>query len=258
MPDSGTGRPPGPVLLRGRSGAVIIFGFLAALFSVALVASEGGQSSAGGRISAGVFFGIFLAGSVAALVTAWRSRAQIEVGRDAIVSRGVGRGTPVTLTAAPGDTLRILPQFKLYARVYPARLIFLGRGGYITLTGFSPDRVRQTCQEQGWRFDGDPALAVRDVQSWLHRGRSAEAVQLLQLFGPFPDAAADGEPHTALAAAVFEDAGDKLARGARASARDAYQRAADAQRAFVGVAQTRDEQAARLAEAARIDGKAQG
>jgi hypothetical protein len=135
--------------------------------------------------------------------------------------------------------------------------MFLGHGGFIVLRGFGLDRVRRACEAQGWRFDGDPSLAVRDVQAWLHRGQSVEAVQLLQLFGPFPGAAADGEPRTGLEAAVYEDVGDKLARSARARARDAYQRAAAAQRAFASLAPSPGEGADRMAEAYRIDGKTQ-
>jgi hypothetical protein len=74
---------------------------------------------------------------------------------------------------------------------------------------------------------------------------------------PFPDTATDGEPHIALAAAVYEDAGDKFIRGSRASARDAYGRAAAAQRAFAGYARSSGEAATRLAEVSRIEGKAQ-
>lgn len=68
---------------------------------------------------------------------------------------------------------------------------------------------------------------------------------------------ADGEEHTSLVAAVFEDIGDKIFRTARASAREAYRRAASAQRAFAGYAPSPPENAARLAEAARIGGKVQ-
>ncbi len=138
----------------------------------------------------------------------------------------------------------------------PPRLIFLGRGGFIVLRGFPLDEVRRACEAQGWRFDGDTSLAVRDVQSWLHQGRSVEAAQLVELFGPFPATAADGEQHTGLVAAVFEDFGDKISRTARSNAAEAYRRAASAQRAFAGYAPSPGEGEARMAEADRIDGKA--
>jgi hypothetical protein len=227
------------------------------LWALCLIVSEAAQSTAAGRAEAGVLFGVLVLASLAACVRVYARRRQLEVGRDAIATRRGPKGTPFTLTGDPGDTLRILPKFRLYGRVRSPRLMFLGRGGFILLSGFRPDQVRRVCEAQGWRFDGDPSLAVRDVQSWLHRGQSVEAVQLLELFGPFPEAAADGEPHTGLEAAVFEDLGDKLIRSSRASASAAYRRAAAGQRAFAGFARSPDEGAARMAEASRIEGKAQ-
>jgi hypothetical protein len=88
-------------------------------------------------------------------------------------------------------------------------------------------------------------------------GQTVEAAQLLELFGPFPATATEGEPHIALTAAVFEDVGDKLIRRNRDNARDAYRRAAIAQRAFADCARSPDQAAARLAEASRIEGKAE-
>jgi hypothetical protein len=223
-----------------------------------LAVSETAQPTTSGRVEAGVIFGIFIVASGGGFYGVSSRRRQLEVGREAIVSRPSPAGQPFTLTGDAGDTLRILPRFTLYGKTRQPRLVFLGRGGFLLLRGFRLDEVRRACEAQGWRFDGDPALAARDVQSWLHRGQSVEAVQLLGLFGPFPAAAADGEPRTGLEAAVFEDVGDKLAGSARASARDAYQRAGTAQRAFAGYARTAEENADRLAEADRISAKAHG
>jgi hypothetical protein len=256
--DRATGRPPGVVIVRARHTGTIIFGFLTAVWLLALAASESAQSTTSGRIEAGIVFGILIVLSVGGWFGVNGSRRRLEISRDAIVTRPGGQGKPFTLTRGEGDTLRILPQFKMLGAVRAPRLVFLGRGGFIELRGFRLDDVRRACEAQGWRFDGDPALAVADVQSWLHKGRSVEAAQLIELFGPFPATAADGEEHTGLAAAVFEDVGDKMARTARSSAREAYRRAASAQRAFAGYAKSASEGAARLAEADRIDGKGQG
>jgi hypothetical protein len=226
------------------------------LWIAALAVSEGAQSSTSGRLTAAVFFGIFIAGTIAGWVAVDRGKRQLEVGQDAIVTRPGRNGKPFTLTRDQGDTLRILPKFRLYGSTRAPRLLFLGTGGFIALGGLSLDRVRRACEARGWRFDGDPALAVRDVRGWLHKGNSVEAAQLIEVFGPFPGAAADDEPNIALDAAVFEDLGDRLARTARANARAAYRRAADAQRAFAGLAPSPDAAAARLAQADRIDGKA--
>jgi len=254
----GSKRPPGAVIVRaGNTGTNIIFGALTALWVLALIASVSAQPSAGGRITAVVVFGVFLVLTVAGWVSTGRRRRQLEVGRESIVDRPGGKRAPFTLTRAEGDTLRLLPQFTLYGKVSQPRLIFLGRGGFVTLHGLRLEEVRAACEAQGWRFDGDLSLAVSDVQSCLHRGQSVQAVQLLELFGPFPAAPADGEPDTALAAAVFEDVGDKLTRTSRSKAAEAYRHAATAQRAFAGYARTESESGARLSEADRIEGKAQ-
>lgn len=258
MQDQGTGRPPGAVIVRARHTGTVVFGFLTALWLAALAAAESAQPTTSGRIEAGVIFGIFLVLSVGGWFGVNSSRRQLEVGGDAIVLRRGARGKPFTLTRHEGDTLRILPQFRMLKTVSAPQLIFLGTGGFIALGGFSLDQVRRACEAQGWRFDGDPSLAVADAQRWLHQGRSVQAAQLIELFGPFPDAAADGEPHTALEAAVFEDIADKIMRTARSSARDAYRHAADAQRAFAARAPSPGEAAARMAGADRIDGKARG
>lgn len=254
--------PPGVVILRARGvWRAVVFGLLTVVWVLALAVSEGAQDSTGGRVAAAVFFGIFIAGTIAVWVAADRKRRQLEVGHDVIVTRPGRNGKPFTLHRDNGGTLRILPRFQLYGAARPPRLLFLGTGGgFIALGGFSPDQVRRACEAQGWRFDGDTALAVRDVRGWLHQGRSVEAAQLIEEFGPFPGAAAGDEPHIGLEAAVFESFGDRMARrsaSARASARAAYQRAAVAQRAFAGQAPSPDEAAARLAEADRIEGKAQ-
>jgi len=265
--EHGAGRPPAVVVIRTRPSrpVTIVLAFLTLLWVLSLAGSESAQTSTSGRVAAGVIFGVLILLSVGGWFALNRNRRQLEVGRDAIVSRPAAKNRPpLTLTSGDGDTLRILPKFTLYGKVRQPRLIFLGRGGFILLDGFPLeggfplDEVRRACEAQGWRLDGDRSLAVRDVQSWLHRGHSVEAVQLLELFGPFPSAAADGEPHTGLVAGVFEDVGDKLIRSARSSARDAYRRAANAQRAFAGYARSEREIAARMAEADRIEGKARG
>lgn len=247
----------GAVIVRARHTGTVIFGGLTALWALALAGSEAAQPTASGRVEAGVVFGILIACSVGGWFGVNSSRRRLEVRRDAIVTRQGAKGKVFTLTRGEGDTLRILPQFKMLGAARPPRLLFLGRGGFIALGGFPLDEVRRACEAQGWRFDGDTSLAARDAQSWLHQGRSVEAAQLVELFGPFPAAAADGEAHTGLVAAVFEDFGDKISRTARSRAAEAYRRAAGAQRAFAGYAPSPGESAARMAEADRIDGKAQ-
>jgi len=249
----------GLVIVRTRRIAtVIVFGSLTLLWILALAVAEHAQQTASGRIAAAIFFGLFLAGTVGVWLVIDRGGRRLEVGRDSIASRPRVKGKAFTLTRGAGGTLRILPRFTLLGINRGPRLVFLGTGGWLSLGGLPLDVVRDTCEAQGWRFDGDTALAVKDVQGWLHQGLSAEAARLIEVFGPFPGAAADDEAHTSLEAAVFEDLGDKLSRTSRVNARAAYRRAAAAQRAFAGFTGSADEHASRLAQADRIDGKARG
>lgn len=254
MPDQG-----GLLIVRTRrTAAAIVFGFMTLLLVLALVVAETAQQTTSGRITAAVFFGLFIAGTVGTWLGVARGGRRLEVGRDAIATRPGAKGKPFTLPRSAGGTLRILPQFTLLGATRGARLVFLGTGGSLSLRGLPLDKVRDACEAQGWRFDGDTALVVKDVQGWLHGGLSAEAGRLIEVFGPFPSAAADDEAHTSLEAAVFEDLGDKLSRTSRANARAAFRRAAAAQRAFADLADSAGERADRLAQANRIDGKAQG
>jgi hypothetical protein len=250
------GRPQGAVIRARRQGTVI-FGSLSLVWVLALAASVSAQPTASGKITAGVVFGVFLAATVAGWVAVARRRGQLEIGPDAIAHRK-GTTVPVALDRTHGDSLLVLPRLSDGSLSRPARLALLGSGGVLSLDGFSPDEVRRTCEAQGWRFDGDSRLTVKDAQVWLHRGMSFEAVQLIELFGPFPDVAVDDDAGMALTAAVLEDYGDKLIRRNRSAARRAYGRAANAQRAFAGYAASPDQGAARMAEADRIDGKARG
>lgn len=252
------------MIVRTGTTGTVFFGFLVVMWAGILVGIESGHPpTEGDRIAAGVIFGFLILLSVGGWFLVNRHRRQLEVRRIDIACRPVQkRKPPQRVDRADGDALRILPKFKLYGEVRQPRLVFLGRGDFIVLDGwwdggFSPDEVRHACEAHGWPFDGDSSLAVRDVQAWLHLGRSVEAVQLLELFGPFPGAMTDDEPHVALTAAVFEDVGDRLIRSRRANGREAYRRAAAAQRVFAGYARSAGESAARMAEADRIEGKAQ-
>jgi hypothetical protein len=270
VPAHGPGQPPTFVVRAGNTGTTLFFGFFVLLWAGILTGIEvHGPPTTGDRIAAGAVFGflILLTGVL------WRlfngNRSSLEIRRTSIVSQSVfqdgNRGQRAQrVDRADGDTLRLLPKYKLYGHVRPPRLMFVGRGEFILLkrpleNSFSFAKVQRACAAHGWPFEGDTSAAVKDVQDWLHQGRSVEAVQLLELFGPFPAAGTDDQPHVALTAAVFEDVGDKLIpnRGRRDNARDAYRRAAVAQRAFAGYTRSPEETAARLAEASRIDAKAQ-
>jgi hypothetical protein len=235
-------------------------GLLAALWAAALAAAVSAQPSAGGKTAASAFFGILIILTAGLWLVLNRGRGLLEVSHDTVALRkGTKKGTTsCALHRDFSDSLCVLPPLTARGAVRPARLTSPGSGGILPLAGFSPETVKSACTARGWRFDGGTELVVKDVQRWLAHGRSAEAAQLINLFGPFPGVAADADPGTALEAAVFEDYGDKVDRSARPAARDAYRRAARAQRAFAAYAALPAENAARLARAERIDGKARG
>jgi hypothetical protein len=257
MQEHGAGQSPGAVVLRARvRGTAIPLGITAILWLAALAVSVTAQHSAIGKAEAGVLFGFLLIANVAALIGLFSRRNEFEVSLDTIVHRS--KKASYSLFRSAGGSLRVLPRFYDHGLTRAARLTILGSGGILSLDGFSVAEIRSACQAQGWRFDDDdPGRAAVDVQRWLHAGRSAEATQLIQLFGPFTSVPLDDDPSVCLDAAVYEDYGDKLMRRAPSAARDLYRRAASAQRAFAGYAPSPAEGAARMAEADRIDGKAQ-
>ncbi len=251
-----SGRPSAAVVLRARvRGTAIPLGIIIVFWLVCLAVSVSAEQSASGKAEAGVLFGLFLVLTVAALIAQFSRRNQFEVSHGSIVHRT--KKATHTFYRTAGETLRILPRFAEHGLARPPRLTILGTGGILPLDGFSDAEIRSTCRAHGWRFDDDdPGRAAADVRRWLHAGRSAEAAQLIQLFGPFTSVPLDDEPSVCLDAAVYEDYGDKLIRRAPSAARDRYRRAASAQRAFAGLAASPGESAARLAQADRIDAKA--
>jgi hypothetical protein len=251
-------RPPGAVVIRARiRGTAIPLGVIAIIWLACLAVSLTAEHSATGKAEAGVLFGIFLLLTGAALVGQFTRRNEFEVSHDAIVRRT--KKAANTFHRSAGESLRILPRFYEHGLARAPRLTILGSGGILPLDGFSVPEIRGTCEAHGWRFDDDdPGRAAADVQRWLHAGRSAEATQLIRLFGPFASVPLEDDPAVSLDAAVYEDYGDKLMRRAPSAARDLYRRAAKAQHAFAGHAASLRDRSARLAEAERIEGKAQG
>ena len=259
MQEHGAGRPPGAVVIRASNrGMAIPLGIIAVIWLVCLVVSLTAEHSASGKAEAGVLFGIFLVLTVAALIAQFSRRTELEVSHDAIVLRA--KKATHTFFRSAGESLRVLPRFgDNHGLARAPRLTILGTGGILPLGGFSVPEIRSTCEAHGWRFDDDdPGRAAADVQRWLHAGRSPEASQLIQLFGPFTSVPLDDDPDVSLDAAVYEDYGDKLMRRAPSAARGLYQRAAKAQHDFAGHAPSLRDRSARLSQAERIEEKAQG
>lgn len=238
-------------------GTTVAFAIITAVWVAALVGSFAVRSSTGELIGACVIFGGFAAVTVAGWFLTVTSRRQIEVTRDTIMFRKGRKGAPITVSRARGAALRVIPPFRDYSVARPQRLVYLGTGGWMSLTGFQAAAVTRACEAQGWAFGGEPRQAARTAQYWLHTGKPMEAKQLLEMFGPFA-VPTDDEPGTSLDAAILEEYGDRISRSARSAARAVYQRAAGVQRAFAGQASSDAEQAARTSVADRIEGRARG
>ena len=229
---------------------------MVAVLIVGMVASLAAQPTVSGRVTAVVFFGIFIALCGGMWALANRRRKRIEVTRDAISYRHWSGRVDFTLSRQRGDDLRIIPRLRDHGFVAADRLTIVGSGDIMNLFGFSPRAVKRACEAGGWRFgNGTPDQAARDLRRWHEEGRVVEAAQLVDLFGPY-DVDAGAEATVSLGAAVLEAYAAELSGIDRGAARAAYLRAAEAQRSYAAFATSGGEGTARMAEADRLTAKA--
>lgn len=229
---------------------------IVAVLILGMVTSLAAQPTVSGRVTAVIFFGVFIA-----LCAGWwmlmnRRRNRIEVTPDAISYRHWSGRADFTLSRRQGDDLRFIPRLSDHGFVVAARLTIVGSGDIMNLFGFSAPAVRRACEAGGWRFgNGTSEKAARDLRRWHEAGRVVEAAQLVDLFGPYDvDAGPDGT--VSLGAAVLEAYADQLASIDPGAARDAYRRAAQAQRSYAAFATSGGEGIARTTEADRLATKA--
>jgi hypothetical protein len=246
------------VIVKQRSRWAIRAAVGVVVMVLGLAASVAAQPTASGKITAVVFFGLF----IALIVWLWRRqnrwRDQFEITPDAIGFRHGRRGGPsVTLTREHGTDLRLIPALRDHGITAGPRLTLVGSGEMITTYGFSPVAIRRGCTTVGWRFgNGSPEQAARDLRGLLDDGRLAEAVQLISLFGPC-DWPADSDHDTSLSATILERYADGLAERDPAASRAAYLRAADAQRSYAAYASSGGEGTARMMKADLLTAKGQ-
>ncbi|MBO0803442.1 MAG: hypothetical protein J2P25_10275 [Nocardiopsaceae bacterium] len=227
MLDTNPGRIPSvSVVHRIRKPYFVLAGICTLIFVLFAVGFWFLSANIRVLFAAGLFF-------VFSIIT-WRWALQggrFEVSRDMIVTRRSRWGKPrESLARGDVDTLLILPGHTLFEGCYSApRLIALGTGRSISIDDFRHAPIRSACEAQGWRFDGDTALAVHDVRGLLRMGLPNEAARLIELYGPFPAAAADDDPGVSLEAAVYRAIADDPKDASRPVA---LERADAAQRAF--------------------------
>jgi hypothetical protein len=152
----------GTVIVRQRPRGLIwaVPGTL--VFLLAIAASVAAQPNSSGKITAGIFFGIFLLAILSAWLSVNRRRARLEIDSGSICYWISRRATPsFTLLREPDSWLRLIPAQRGQGVKADARLTLAGAdadgtdadgNGEIILFGFSVPAVRRGCEAAGWRF----------------------------------------------------------------------------------------------------------
>jgi hypothetical protein len=229
-----------------------------AVFILAMAGSLAAQPTTSGKVTAVIFFGIFIGLCTWLWLVLNGRRDRIEVTRDAISRRRGNGHTELTLSRRQGDSLRLIPRLSDHGFTVADRLTIVGSGEAMNLFGFSPHTVARACEAREWRFDnGTGEQSARDLRQLFESCMLAEAAQLVDLFGPY-DVNAGPDATASLGAMVLEAYADQLAGIDRNAARAAYQRAANAQRSYAAFATSGGEGTARMTEAERLTAKAAG
>lgn len=153
----GPGHAPDPgsiVVAESRSQMAILFGFLVAVFAVALIRGEIGAATTAGRVAAAVFCVVLIAVVARGWIATARRPVRLEITRDAI--RLVQRNGQVSeLSGQSGDELRFVKRHAgPLSRIWILGLTIVGTATFIDLTiFFSRGEVRKACRAQGWRLD---------------------------------------------------------------------------------------------------------
>jgi len=231
-----------------------------AVFVLGMAGSLAAQPSTSGRVTAVIFFGIFIVLCTWLWLLLNRRRDRIVLTTDAIsrVRGGGGGQAELTLSRRQGDSLRLIPRLSDHGFTVADRLTIVGSGEAMNLFGFPPHTVARACEARGWRFgDGTREQAARDLRQLYEAGMLAEAAQLVDLFGPY-DVDVGPDATVSLGAMVLAAYADQLAGIDADAAGAAYRRAANAQRSYAAFATSGGEGTARMAEAERLAAKAAG
>jgi hypothetical protein len=148
------------VTVRQQHRWTIRAGIGVVVMALGLAASLDAQPTVSGKITAAVFFGLFIAGIGWLWRLANRGRDQIEITPDAIrYSRGRRGGPSITLTREEGTDLRLSPALRDHGVTVGPQLSLVGSDQAIMIYGFSANALRQGCTAVGWRFANDTAEA---------------------------------------------------------------------------------------------------
>jgi hypothetical protein len=184
-----------------------------------------------------------------------RNRDRIKVTDGAITFRRWSDGQETTFRREDGDLLLIFPRYPNYAQWTDVLLTQLGTGRVIGLSRFPRGAIRRACKRRSWRFGYDPGAGERHLRLWQDRGsRDLDwlqyAASLVGACGPVNVAAEPGG-HVSLGAAILGQYAAGLRPDHRRKDR-AFQTAAEAQRSFAALATSPEENAARQAEADKL------
>lgn len=194
---------------------------------------------------------------------ALQHRDRITVTSGAITLRRWSDSRETTFRREDGDLLLIIPKDFQYASAIDFLVTQLGTGRQFGLYHFPRGAVRRACSRRGWRFGYDPDLGESHLKLW--RDWSAQdwawlkcAASLVVARGPVNVVAEPGR-HVSLGAAILGEYAAGLPQDYQSYRRasKACRLAADAQRSFAALATSPEENAARLAEADKLQAKAQ-
>jgi hypothetical protein len=197
---------------------------------------------------------------------ALQHRDRITVTSDAITFKRWSDGRETTFRRVDGDLLLIFPKDFLYASAIDFSLTQLGTGRQFGLYHFPRGAVRRACGRRGWRFGYDPGLGERHLRLWWDWssedwGWLMSAASIVVARGPINVATEPGG-HVSLGAAILSGYAAGLPQSYQdyqryRRAAKAYRLAADAQRSYAALATSPEENAARQAEADKLQAKAQ-
>lgn len=261
---------PGEAVFTERRRGMVVGGTLLAIFflpdTFIFFLSPGKGGLAIGFEMAALAILVLSVTFVITVREALRHRDRITVTSEAVTFRNWGDGRETTFRREDGDLLLIIPRDFQYARSIDLLVTQLGTGRQFGLYHFPRGAVRRACNRRGWRFGYDPGLGERHLKLWRDWGSRNRvwlqyAASLVYARGPVNVAAEPGL-HVSLGAAILGEYAARLPqgrqdyRGYRETAK-AWRLAADAQRSFAALATSPEENAARLAEADKLQAKAQ-
>jgi membrane protein YdbS with pleckstrin-like domain len=153
------------VTVRQRTRQTIPAGIGLVVMVLGLATSLAAQPTVSGKITAAVFFAVFIALIVWFWLRVNRWRDRIEITPDAITFRRGRRGGPsIALTRADGTDLRLIPALREHGVTSAPRLALVGSGQDITIHGFSTNAVRRGCTAAGWQLGSGTLQEARDLR----------------------------------------------------------------------------------------------